>query len=807
MPTLTTTLLLLAPFALAAGVHASTKVARTVDDPPVAPTRALTPVPFTEVRFEDEFWAPRIETNRSVTVPYCFRKSEETGRISNFAKAGGLVPGGFEGIYYNDSDVYKIIEGAAYSLAARPDPKLDAYLDDLIATIAAAQREDGYLNTFHTLAEPENRWGNIKDKHELYCAGHLFEAAVAHHRATGKRTLLDVALKLADHIDAVFGPGKRTDPPGHQEIEIGLVRLYDLTGEERYLDLANFFLEQRGRHEGRPNYGRYAQDHLPVTEQDEPVGHAVRAMYMYCGMADVAALTNNRSYLDALDRLWRDEVDTKLYLTGGIGARRHGEAFGDDYELPNDTAYNETCAAIGNAMWNHRMNLLSGDARYADVVERVIHNGFLAGVSLDGNRFFYPNPLSSHGSYHRSPWFDCSCCPVNVVRFVPSLPGYAYARDEEGVYVNLFVQGEATVPIRGEDVTIRQETRYPWDGRVTMTVEPTTAREFSLNVRIPGWARNRPVPSDLYRYENPEVAEAWSIAVNGEPIRIDSLDDGYASIERTWSPGDTVTLNLPMPIRLVRAHEKVEADRGRVAIERGPIVYCVEAVDAGGKVRNLYLPDDLDLRTEHRPDLLGGVTVVTGTARARVRVDDGSVETRDVPFTAIPYYAWDHREAGEMAVWLPTEPELASVAPAPTLASRSKVTASHCWQGDAVEAINDQFEPSSSVDHSVPRQTFWPHRGTNEWVEMHLPEASEVSAVEVFWFDDTGVGQCRLPKSWRLLYRDGSAWSPVRSSDEFGTAKDRFNRVEFEPMTTDALRLEIQLQDEFSGGLLEWKVE
>ena len=477
----------------------------------------IRPVPFTAVEIQDGFWSPRLETNRTVTIRHDFDKCETTGRIANFAVAGGLAKGEFVGLFgFNDSDVYKVIEGASYSLRLRPDPGLERYVDEVIAKIAAAQEEDGYLytaGTIPTLAQKPTccvsrpRWSDIASGHELYNLGHLYEAAVAHHQATGKRTLLDVALKSADLLTRVFGPGRRLDPPGHQEVEIGLVKLYRATGERKYLDQARFFLEQRGNAAGHALYGAYNQDHVPVLQQAEAVGHAVRAGYMYSAMADVGALTGDEGYVRALGGLWDSVVSRKLYLTGGIGARREGEAFGDDYELPNRTAYAETCAAIANAMWNHRLFLLHGDAKYLDVLERIVYNGFLSGVSLDGERFFYPNPLASDGERTfnmgqkgRSAWFDCSCCPTNVARFLPSIAGYVYAQRERDVFVNLFVAGRGELDLGSLKLGIRQETRYPWDGRVRIALEPGHPVELALHVRVPGWAQGRPVPGDLYRY-------------------------------------------------------------------------------------------------------------------------------------------------------------------------------------------------------------------------------------------------------------------------------------------------------------------
>ena len=492
---------------------------------------------------------------------------------------------------------------------------------------------------------------------------------MAHYQATGKRTLLDVALKSADLLTQVFGPGRRLDPPGHQEVEIGLVKLYRATGDKKYLDQARFFLEQRGNAAGHTLYGAYNQDHLPVLQQKEAVGHAVRAGYMYSAMADVGALTGDEGYVRALGGLWDNVVSRKLYLTGGIGARREGEAFGDDYELPNRTAYAETCAAIANAMWNHRLFLLHGDAKYLDVLERIVYNGVLSGVSLDGERFFYPNPLASDGERTfnmgqkgRSAWFDCSCCPTNVARFLPSIAGYVYAQRERDVFVNLFVAGRGELSLDGLTLGIRQETRYPWDGRVRIALEPGRPAEFALHVRVPGWAQGRPVPSDLYRYAE-AGAEAFTLAVNGQPVKPEIVQ-GFAVLRRTWKAGDAIELTLPMSVRRVLSHEKVAADAGRVALERGPVVYCAEAVDNGGRAFNLVLPDDAKLEARERPDLLGGVTVVTGRALALQPTDDGrSVVTREQDFLAVPYHVWAHRGDGEMAVWLPRRVKLDFLVP------------------------------------------------------------------------------------------------------------------------------------------------
>lgn len=770
----------------------------------------ISPVPFTDVEITDAFWLPRMETNRNITIPYALQMSEETGRIANFAVAGGLEEGRHEGYFFNDSDVFKIIEGAAYSLALFPDPELERRVDSIIDKIAAAQEADGYLYTARTAMSPdklppggEERWSDISMGHELYNVGHLYEGAVAYYQATGKSKLLDVALRNAELILSVFGPDKKRYPPGHQEIEIGLCKLYRLTGETKYLNLAKFFLDQRGDATGHQLYGEYSQDHKPVLEQEEAVGHAVRAAYMYTGMADVAALTGDRSYIQAIDRIWDNVVGKKLYLTGGIGAAGGHEGFGPDYELPNRIAYSETCASIANALWNHRMFLMHGEARYMDIVERVIYNGFLSGVALEGDRFFYPNRLETFQGEDRSPWFPCACCPSNVVRFVPSIPGYIYARRGDEAFINLFIGSRAQLSIGGQNVIFHQNTRYPWEGEVTIRIEPEKDREWTLNIRIPGWAENRPVPSDLYRYRDERAGETV-LEINGEPEEFQKTG-GYAQVRRKWRNGDMLRLSLPVEVRRVAAHKAVAADRGRVALERGPLVYCVEWPDSEtGKIRNLLLPDEAVLVTEFRDDLLGGVQVIRGRATAlHLGVDGTTINEQVQQFSAIPYYAWAHRGPGEMTVWLAREEFAARPLPPDTIASTSKVTASG---GRNPEAVNDQLEPESSSDPTIPYFHWWPKKGTTEWIQLDFAEKRRISQVELYWFDDTGTGECRVPESWRLLYLDGTVWKPVRTGDRYAVEKDRFNRIAFRAVETRALRLEIRLQDDFAAGIHEWRV-
>ncbi len=633
--------------------------------PTSASLAKLQAVPFTDVQIRDEFWTPRIETNRLRSLPHNFKWCRQTGRLSNFAKAGKLQEGEFEGIYFNDSDVYKVLEGASYSLQAHPDADLEKQTDEVIASIAAAQQANGYLSTFFTIKEPKNRWTNLKDMHELYCAGHLFEAAVAHFRATGKRTLLDVAIRFADHIDGIFGPEKRHDVPGHEEIELGLVKLSQVTGEKKYFDLAKFFLDIRGRvSDKRPKInGPYCQDHQPVTEQSEPTGHAVRAMYLYSGMADVAAATGDPAYMKALDRLWVNTVQRKMYITGAIGSTRRGEAFGANYQLPNDTAYAETCASIGMCLWNHRMNLLHADAKYADTFERTLYNGMLAGVDIGGEKFFYVNPLASDGKHHRQAFFGCACCPTNVVRFIPSVPGYVYAASDSAVYVNLYAAGTGKVKLAGGTVELAQQTRYPWEGNVKITVTPDVAGgEFDVMLRIPAWTAAK-APADALYQPKPMLAErvAPTIKINGKSVATFDMVKGYARLSRTWKPGDTIELNMPMPVRRIHAHPSVKADTGRVALQRGPIVYCFEGADNPGGVDSFYLPASARFLIESSKDLLGGVATIS--AKAKALPADGTKEA-DVEALAVPYYAWDHRQPGPMAVWVIEDPAKLQSAPA-----------------------------------------------------------------------------------------------------------------------------------------------
>jgi DUF1680 family protein len=635
----------------------------------------IQPVPFTSVKLSDQFWTRRIETNRTATIPASFARCESTGRVKNFVMAAEHQ-GKFCTTYpFDDTDIYKTIEGASYSLAEHPDPKLSAYIDSLIYIIGKAQEPDGYLYTARSIdpAHPHpwagaERWINEqKSSHELYNCGHMYEAAAAHYMATGKRNFLNIALKNADLLVRTFGPDKKHVAPGHEIVEMGLVRLYRITGKKDYLYLAKFFIDQRGiKHYNKKSKnvyenGTYFQDDEPVVDQQEAEGHAVRAMYLYSGMADVAALTGDTAYLKAIDRIWDNMVGKKMYVQGSIGAVGDGERFGDNYELPNATAYNETCAAIGSVFWNQRMFLLHGDSKYIDVLEKTLYNGLISGVGLDGKSFFYTNAMQVSNSFNqpdlereRSGWFTCSCCPTNVVRLIPSIPGYIYAQNGSDVYVNLFISGTGNLKINNKAVAITQQNNYPWDGGLSFTIDPASALDFNLRIRIPGWAQNQAMPSDLYTYEQPS-SQKIVITVNGKPVAY-TMDKGYAVINKKWKKNDQVQLTLPMEVQRVVANVAIPDDHGKVALQRGPIMYCAEWKDNAGKAGNIIIPKGTVFTPEFEPSLLNGVTVLKANVKT-VDLDETAqtISTISKTMTAIPYYAWANRGKGEMTVWFPQQ--------------------------------------------------------------------------------------------------------------------------------------------------------
>jgi len=791
------------------------------------PAASIQEVPFTQVHITDGFWAPRIETNRTVSIPSAFHQCEINGRFDNFAIAGGLKKGEHRGDFsFDDTDPYKVIEGASYSLAAHYDARLDHYLDSVITIIAAAQEEDGYLTTCVTnrCTRLSGWWGTRRwekiNSHELYNSGHLYEAAVAHYRATGKRSLLDVAIRNADLVCQVFGPneGQIHRPSGHPIIEMALAKLYKVTGDQKYLDEAKYFVEETGRCTDGHQPSMYSQDHMPILEQEEIVGHAVRAGYLYSGVADVAALTGDTAYQQAITRIWDNMASKKLFITGGIGSRAQGEGFGPNYELNNHTAYCETCASIANVYWNYRMFLATGDAKYADVYERALYNGVISGVSLSGDKFFYDNPLESMGEHERQAWFGCACCPGNITRFVASVPLYMYATQGDDIYVNLYIQSEAEIETEGGKVGIKQTTDYPWEGAITLEVNPETAHNFALRLRIPGWSQDAPVPTDLYHFT--DKANPYVIKVNGKTVKpAFSSKDGYFTIVRDWQAGDKISLELPMDVRQIEANPNAEDDLGRLAVQRGPIVYCLEGVDQKDSiVFNKIIPQGTVFTTSFEKDLLGGVMTLQATAQ---EIQKDSTLT-DVAVKLIPYSTWDNRGANQMEVWIAADKQAARITPEPTIASRahSLIFRAPIQKDAPVSAseeewawgVNDQWEPKRSSDTSKPYHYWWLQYGKPVTISYQFDKPETITSTSVYWLDfDHYDGNFRVPESWRLYYKNArDRWEEVRlASDQetYGVAKDCYNTVRFQPVTTTAIQIVAQLQKGESGGIIEWKVE
>ena len=777
--------------------------------------QSIVEVPFTNVHLSDNFWLPRIEINRTVSIPSAFRECEKSGRFDNFAIAGGLKEGEHRGDFsFDDTDPYKVIEGASYSLAVHYDKQLDHYLDSVIAIIASAQEDDGYLTTCVTnkCYRLSGWWGRSKwekiNSHELYNSGHLIESAIAHYRATGKRSFLNVAIKNADLVCKTFGPneGQIHRPGGHPIIEMALCKLYKVTGNKKYLDGARYFVEETGRCTDGHHPSEYSQDHKPILQQDEIVGHAVRAGYLFSGVADVAALTNDKAYSEALQRIWNNMSSKKLFITGGIGSRAQGEGFGPNYELNNHTAYCETCAAIANVYWNHRMFLATGESKYIDVCERALYNNVLSGVSLSGDLFFYDNPLESDGEHGRQRWFGCACCPGNVTRFVASVPNYIYAAQGKDIYVNLYAQGKANIG----GVELEQTTDYPWDGKVSIRVNKGGGK-FSIKLRIPGWLKKHPFGNNLYTYL--DAAKSADISVNGVKVGHDNPD--YVSIDRKWKKGDVIEINFPMEVRRVLANDNAEDDRGKVALERGPVVFCLEGKDQpDNTVFDKYILDSTPIQSHFEKDLLNGVVVLEGNAKELQR----NGEVKDVRFRAIPYSTWNNRGGDQMEVWIANTPAKAVATPLPTIASRAQTFSNRGpIQNDAPETaptdswaggVNDQWEPKRSSDTSKPYHYWWLKRGTTESISYKFKEAEEVSNVQVYWLDfDHYDGDFRVPESWTLYYEtaDGS-WKEVEDHSPFTVKKDCYNSIDFKPVKTKGLKIVAKLQKGQSGGVLEWKV-
>lgn len=627
------------------------------------PQKRFEPVSFSQVNITDQFWRPKLDKVATATLQACVIQTEQkTGRIRNFEKVKRASVAGsksekHEGIYYDDSDVYKALEAIAYSLKNRPDAELEKKADEWINKIADAQQPDGYLNTYYTLTGLDKRWTDM-EKHEDYCAGHLIEAAVAYYHTTGKRKLLDVATRFADHIDVTFRQADRHWVSGHQEIELALMKLYHQTQNDRYLKLADWFLDQRGHNFGKGviwdqwKNPAYCQDATPVKDQKEITGHAVRAMYLYTGAADVAATTRDVGYMNAMKTVWEDVVYRNMYITGGIGSSGRNEGFSTDYDLPNESAYCETCASVGMVFWNQRMNLLTGEAKYVDVLERSLYNGALDGLSLTGDRFFYGNPLASNGNNSRSEWFGTACCPSNIARLVASLGDYIYGKDEAGIWVNLYVGSTTSLKLGKTTVPVQMETNYPWDGNVKITMNPDKRTPYALRMRIPGWVSNVAVPGDLYRFAEGNKA-TFTIQVNGKPAQYRE-ENGYAVIDRTWQKGDVVDLNLPMEVKRVLAKQDIKVNNDRVALQRGPLVYCVEGVDNNGQAWNMLVPESTTFTTQpHQVSTESVIAIRADVPVVGPSADGSRVITETKAITAIPYYTWANRGKSSMQVWLP----------------------------------------------------------------------------------------------------------------------------------------------------------
>ncbi len=728
---------------------------------------SIEPVSFADVDVQDDFWRPKMDVNQSVSIWHCFQKYEETGHLAS----------------------PKLIEGAAYMLAKRPNPRLEAYVDERI---------DESVSRVESMLEE-------KPESAVRISGHFFEAAVAYHEATGKRKMLDAAVKAADLIGEIYGPGKKIHISGHEGLKIGLIRLFRHTNEERYWKLAKFFMDERGK-EGYTRtgeyakYREYAQDHKPVIEQEEAVGHCVRAMFLYIPLEDITALTGEQAYAAAAKKIWEDSVFTKTYLTGGVGAIRFHEQFGKAYELPNLSAWNETCAAYGNVVWNHRKFLQHHDAEYIDMMERILYNGWLVGISLDGGRFFYQNPLKSFGNYERFDWINVPCCPPNIVRLMSSIGSYIYAKSKKEIYVNLFIGSRAEIALDKTMVRIIQETRYPWEGTIKLTIDPAKESTFSLNVRLPMWTRNQPMPGDLYHYME-HYDEEPVLKINGE-IKSYEREKGYVRLKRKWKKNDRVEIELPMRVRKVLPHRNIPHNKGLVALERGPLVYCVEWADNEGNVLNLLIDDDVMFVPEFREGLLDGITVLTGGVQKLYRGEDKStIESEKFEVTAIPYYAWANRGMGEMAVWLPRESDGTRIKPILPPLPISRVTSSGCipkiWTGyndqnDDIVAVYDGVDPLSSADESHLYFRMRPPLGQPGWIQYDFDKPAQVSSSKVYFVDDKRF--CRLPQSWRILYKQGNEWVPVHNRDPYTVIKDRFNTVTFDPVMTIAVRIEIEPQ-------------
>lgn len=761
-------------------------------------SRPFVPVDYRRVTIEDQFWSPRQKALRSTTMRQQFEMLDKHHYRANFEKAAARESGGYQGYVFNDSDVYKVLEAGAYVLGTGSDAWLDSKMDEWIDLIGRAQESDGYLNTHFHLMAPQDKWKNLRDKHELYCAGHLFEAAAAHFQATGKSNFIKIAVKLADCIEARFGPNGLPGYPGHPETELALFKLADVTGDQKYARLAEHFLNTRGEKFFATEHktpldqynGEYWSDNHLIRDHDEIVGHAVRAAYLFTGAADYAIRERDPEVVAMLDRVWKNTTERRMFVTGGLGPSGSNEGFTVDYDLPTFTAYQESCASIANSLWNFRLLQLHAESKYADVMETALYNGTLAGINLAGDKYFYVNPLASHGTHHRQDWFGCACCPPNLARLIGQVGGLAYGASSSAIYVNLFINGSVQVREAGMDTDLQVKTNYPWDGKVEITVKKVV-KSFDLKLRQPGWLNE-------------------SAKVDGKSVKPGS--DGYITVKRNWKAGDKVTLELPMTVRKLASHPRVVATAGMFALARGPLIYCAEGVDNPQDLNRLSVPLEGKVTTADLTDkTLGKIVALKAEAYEIPEITWGVNLFHQVPalksttITAIPYCMWDNRGAGEMAVWF---------SPAPVVPlmrgyeKGAKVALSYTSDICDPEGVVDGYAPATSGENS-PRQThFWPHKGGTEWIELTLAQEQVVSSARIFWFDDTGHGECRIPKSYRIEAWTGGTWQPVslQSGQKYGVKLDSWNEVKFDQVRTQKLRLVIDQEDKFASGIHEWQV-
>lgn len=757
----------------------------------------IVPVDYRRVTIQDQFWSPRQKALRETTMRQQFEMLEQHHYLANFERAAARESGGYKGLLFNDSDIYKVLEAASFVLAKHPDAWLDKKVDEWIEVIGRAQEPDGYLNTYFQLTAPKEKWTNIRDKHEMYCAGHLFEAAAEHYKATGKRNFLDIAVKFADHLDAKFGEGKIPAYEGHPEPELALFKLADATGDQKYARLAELFLNRRGEKFFAAEHktpldsynGDYWSDNHMIRDHDEIVGHAVRAAYLFSGAADLALRKPDPEMNAMLDRVWRNTTERRMFVTGGLGPSGTNEGFTVDYDLPTFTAYQESCASIANSLWNYRLLQLHAQSKYADVMENALYNGTLAGINLKGDKYFYVNPLASYGTHHRQPWFECACCPPNLARLIGQVGGMAYAASHSSIYVNLYIGGSVQVRESGMDADLSVKTNYPWDGKVEITVQKVS-KNFDLKLRKPGWL-------------NTEAK------VDGKTVT--AHEDGYFVVRRSWKAGDRVVLDLPMSVRKVISHPRVQATSGMFAIARGPLIYCAEAADNPKGVHQLIVPVESEPQVVNETEpILGRIVSIKIPAHTISDTQWGDNLFQEVPkiapaiLKAIPYCMWDNRTSGEMAVWFSSTPS--SLVHGHE--KGAKVALSFTSHICDPEGVVDGFAPVTSAEKS-PRQThFWPHKGGTEWIELTLAKEEVVDSSRIFWFDDTGVGECRIPKAYRIEAWRRNEWVPVtlQNGQKYGTKLDSWNEIKFDPVRTTKLRLVIDQQDKWSSGVHEWQI-